>query len=402
MSDKDKNVKNILILNPYVPTLGGGEKLMGYLCAFMEDYYKKDLRIDILVFNYNDVDVNAENYITVADINRQFGLKLEHTYIRKLTEKKWIKQGGRDKCITALSAEYDLFFNFMIFSRHIGRAKTNIYMCMFPPKSYASEVGWRFWRYPLSRTKDHAFLESYQAFEIISDFTGVWLDRYWKKRKDQYMVYPPVFHEADIKGRYAEEEKKNIIISVGRFFVAAHSKKQLEMTQFFVKHQDIFSSYEYHLVGAVSNLPQDIAYLEQIKMLAGKVNNVFIHENCPYEELMRLYRQAKIFWHGTGFGVDENAEPEKMEHFGITTVEAMSFGAVPVVINKGGQKETVEQGVSGYRWDTEDECVEFTRQLIEDDNKRKQMAEVSSERANRYSIEEFYRQNRKLFNELKI
>ena len=55
---------------------------------------------------------------------------------------------------------------------------------------------------------------------------------------------------------------------------------------------------------------------------ASETNNVYIHENCPFEELIKLYEKAKIFWHGAGFGENENLNPEKMEHFGITTVSA--------------------------------------------------------------------------------
>jgi glycosyltransferase involved in cell wall biosynthesis len=201
-----------------------------------------------------------------------------------------------------------------------------------------------------------------------------------------------------MEGRYHEEKKKNIIISVGRFFVASHSKKQLEMTQFFVNHQDVFKDYEYHLVGSVSNSPKDIEYLNQIKALAATVKNVVIHEDCPSAELMELYTQAKIFWHATGYMVDENRDPDKMEHFGITTVEAMSFGAVPVVINKGGQKETVIPGENGYLWNTEEECVENTVRLIRDDALRRKLAEASVKRAKSFSIDEFYRQNRRIFN----
>lgn len=31
-------MKKVLVLNPYLPTMGGGEKHMGYLCKFIEDY----------------------------------------------------------------------------------------------------------------------------------------------------------------------------------------------------------------------------------------------------------------------------------------------------------------------------------------------------------------------------
>ena len=172
--------------------------------------------------------------------------------------------------------------------------------------------------------------------------------------------------------------------------------------KFFVENQDKLGGLQYHLVGQCSERKEDIDYLNQIKEVASKVKNVFIHTNSPYSDLIELYKKAKIFWHGTGYGVDENLNPEQMEHFGITTVEAMSFGAVPNVINKGGQKETVENGVNGFRWDTEAECVDFTAKLLGDDSLRIKMVEESTKRAKNYSVDEFYRQNRKVMDELKI
>src|SRR5260370_621248 len=79
-----------------------------------------------------------------------------------------------------------------------------------------------------------------------------------------------------------------------------------------------------------------------------------------------LNGQSAIYWHAAGLGNDDAAHPEQTEHFGITTVEAMAAGCVPVVINKAGQRETVEHGVSGFLWDTPDELQRYTARLIED------------------------------------
>ena len=91
-----------------------------------------------------------------------------------------------------------------------------------------------------------------------------------------------------------------------------------------------------------------------------------------------------------------------MEHFGITTVEAMSFGAVPVVINKGGQKETVIHGETGYLWNDEMECVELTKNLIDDDAMRKKFAVAAVERSYQFSIDTFYKENRRMFHECQL
>ena len=40
--------------------------------------------------------------------------------------------------------------------------------------------------------------------------------------------------------------------------------------------------------------------------------------------------------HAAGMGVDELEFPEQLEHFGITPVEAASFGCIPVVFAGGG------------------------------------------------------------------
>lgn len=398
-------VSKVLILNPYLPTLGGGEKHMGYLCQFIEEYYDYDVDIDILVHNYNEIDVHAKDYVTIADINRQFGLNLKKTKIRKIdlvmpTNRR--ESFRNKKMVEDITKEYDLFINFMFLSKHIGKAKKNMYQCMFPPHRFSSELRKSIVDKLISKYYDKRFFGSYDSIVSNSEYTNHWLATYWKPSAKETVIYPPVFEEKEIEGRYEESRKENIIVSVGRFFVAAHSKKQLEMVQFFVNNHEVFKDYQYHLVGAVSNLPADVEYLNKIKALAATVDNVFIHENCKYEELMDLYSRAKIFWHGTGYGVDENLEPEKMEHFGITTVEAMSYGVVPVVINKGGQKETVEDGVNGFRWDSEEECVRNSKKLIDDDALRMKMAKLSAERSKDYSIEEFYNRHREVFHALQI
>ncbi len=399
------NQKRVLVLNPYLPTLGGGEKHMGYMCQFIEKYYNYNVRIDILVHDYLNVKVKSKDYVTIDDVNKQFGLDLKCTRICKikLDPPQNFRESYKNRVkVEKITKHYDLFINFMFLSKHIGKAKVNIYQCMFPPKRYAVEFAGDWKKKLIGKFLDFAFFRSYDSMIANSQYTNHWLATYWKPSKKQTVIYPPVFSEKEIEGRYEESAKENIIVSVGRFFKASHSKRQLDLVRFFVNHYEEMKDYQYHLAGAVSNLPEDIEYLNEIKELASKVDNVFIHENYPFKDLMELYRKAKLFWHGTGYGVDENVEPEKMEHFGITTVEAMSYGAVPVVINKGGQKETVEDGVNGYRWNDEEECIKYSLAIMKDDELRKKMATVSAERAKDYSIEEFYRRHEEVFHGLQI
>lgn len=393
-------MKKVLILNPYVPTLGGGEKYMGYMCQALEQYYENNIVIEILVFNYNDIDVTSDDYITVNDINKQYNLTLKNTSFRKIPPEEQQTFGDMNRMLNAISSEYDLAINFMIFSKYILAAKKNIYLCMFPPQRDKQLGRWK--QRVITYIENEKFLKSYDKFIIISEFSKKWFIKYWGKNVKTKIIYSPVFSEENIEGRYIEKNKKNIILSVGRFFPSAHSKNQLEMVRFFINNENKLNGYEYHLAGAISNLKEDQEYLRKIKKISSKSNNVIIHENCKYEDLMELYAQAKVFWHATGFGVNEEQMPEKMEHFGITTVEAMSYGVVPIVIQKGGQSEIVIEGVNGFLWKNEEECIEKTRKIIKEDKMRTVMAQKAVERSKRFSTERFYLANKELYDELSI
>jgi glycosyltransferase involved in cell wall biosynthesis len=71
-------------------------------------------------------------------------------------------------------------------------------------------------------------------------------------------------------------------------------------------------------------------------------------------------------------------------------VEAMSYGLIPVVINKGGASEIVSSGINGFLWNTENECVSITKDLILNQEKMVKISKKASERANDFSVEEFY------------
>lgn len=399
--------KKVLFLNPYIPTLGGGEKHMAYMCQFVEKYFNYNVEIDILVHDYNDIKVDSPNYVTIDDINKQFGLELKCTKIKKikLTKARNFFERRKNRILLSEAGKgYDLMVNFKFLSFEYGTAKHNLYGMMFPQKrlSQSEDAKHNLLKKMYAIYRDEKFYNSYDSFIANSVYTSKWVEKYWREDKKNCVIYPPVFSKEEIEGRFEEKRKKNIIISVGRFFVGGHCKKQVDMVKFFINNKDLFINYEYHLVGAVSIDENDQRYLKKVKKLASTVDNVFIHENCPYNELITLYKEAKIFWHATGYRCDDERQPQNMEHFGITTVEAMSYGAVPIVIRRGGQTETVEEGINGFLWETEEECVEKTLRIVNNDDLRMKMAIESSKRANLYSIETFYERNEELFHELQI
>jgi glycosyltransferase involved in cell wall biosynthesis len=47
----------------------------------------------------------------------------------------------------------------------------------------------------------------------------------------------------------------------------------------------------------------------------------------------------------------------------MTTVEAMSACCIPVVSNRGGQKEIITHGKNGYLWDTVEDLINYSEEI---------------------------------------
>lgn len=218
-------------------------------------------------------------------------------------------------------------------------------------------------------------LTSYQHIVTISEFSKFWIHKYWGLASE--ILYPPV-HTKNFR---IEKTKKNWITHVGRFFVTGHNKKQLELVKAFRKIVDEhgIGNWELHLVGSIQEGGQHRQYFEQVQHYA-RGYPVFFHIDASFEELRSVLSQSKIYWHATGLDEDPNKDPILFEHFGITTVEAMASGCVPVVINAGGQKEIVTPE-SGFLWDTKEQLIEQTVQLIKSSKLTKEYSLQAQKRA---------------------
>ncbi|QGG95842.1 glycosyltransferase family 4 protein [Actinomarinicola tropica] len=223
------------------------------------------------------------------------------------------------------------------------------------------------------------FLATYDLVLSNSAFTQEWVRLLWDADSD--VLHPPVT-------MFDAGPKDRIISSVGRFFrEGGHSKKQLELVRAFRQLvEGGVDGWELHLAGGCAPAAQP--YLDEVRAAAEGLPVVF-HVDVPGRELADLYARSSIYWHATGLGEDPRRHPEAFEHFGITTVEAMSAGAVPVVIGAAGQVESVEHGVSGFHFADVDELVARTRQLIDAPELLGTMSAAARERATTFSNDAF-------------
>ncbi len=235
----------------------------------------------------------------------------------------------------------------------------------------------------LRNPQDLSFLDHYQRVLANSEYTRTWIQRYWSVDSD--VLFPPIRVQDLRPGR-----KERKILSLGRFLApgTGHSKKQLELVEAFGKmvRRGRLAGWELHLVGGCESHQR--GYLDKIRGAAEGLP-VHVHANAPRPLVEELLARCSVFWHATGLGEDEERRPWVFEHFGITTVEAMAGGCVPVVIDKAGQREIVRHGVDGYRWSGLDELESYTRALARDVALRERLAASAVERARTFSEEAF-------------
>ncbi len=205
------------------------------------------------------------------------------------------------------------------------------------------------------------------------------------------VVYPPV----DINN-FKPKRKKNIILSVGRFSQLKQAKRQDVLIKAFKKLYDSgYDSWEFTLAGGV-----EVGVDEYVKELEkdSKGYPIKIIKSPSFKELLNLYGTSKIFWSAAGFGVDEKLNPEKVEHFGITVVEAMSAGCIPVVYKSGGHKEIVQDGKSGYLWDNTTSLIRLTKKIVINKDVARMILSNANERSNLYTDDIFEEQIKKVIN----
>ena len=232
--------------------------------------------------------------------------------------------------------------------------------------------------------RHNSFLDTYQRIISISEYSSFWIKEYWKK--DSTILFPPVDTESFNGG--GKNKKQKAILSVGRFFPEHHNKKQYELAATFIKmiekYPEDLKGYTLYLVGGVSDIAGHQEYVESIRRLSAGYP-IEVLANVSFERLAGLFRKASVFWHASGLGEDENAHPEKFEHFGITTVEAMSAGCIPVVINKGGQKEIITEGIDGFFFDDLQGLSDISLKIIRGEVDSKRIRENAIKNCRKFS-----------------
>lgn len=217
------------------------------------------------------------------------------------------------------------------------------------------------WTRPLSLS-EKIKLGSWKKIIVYSDFVASVLQQHWSIRTP--VVIPP-YVDTTIFSRM-QMPKEKLIVNAGRFFAhgQSNSKRQDVLIEAFIRFLERSGDKKWHLalIGNVDPNADSVRYLDRLRE-ASRGYPISIHTNSSLDALHAFYARAWFYWHAAGFGVDEIMNPENTEHFGITTLEAMACGAIPLVVPKGGQKEVVP--LAKLHWQTPEELVDKSLALLQ-------------------------------------
>lgn len=349
------------IYDPYLDDLGGGEK---YMMTIAQCLSKK-----------NDVDVFWDNEKDLETLKNRFSLDLSNvkivpnvfsntSFLKRLTETR------KYDCLIVLS------------DGSVPLVLSKLFLHVQQPLS----------QFQNTTFKDKIKLSRVSKIFCNSNYTENFISKNFDLKTT--VIYPPV------KLYPKKVQKENIILHVGRFRVkdvrtidkgrnmpVGDYKKQGVMIDTFREMVDA-GLKNWKFVIATSIKDEDKKDFERLKDTAKNYPIEFLI-NKKNNELWDIYSKAKIYWHASGYGEDLKKYPELAEHFGISTVEAMGAGAVPVVIEAGGQREIVENGKNGFLWTSLSDLKKETIRLMQDKKLLEKISNQAKERAQYFSDQKF-------------
>ena len=345
------------LYSPYLRDhTGGGERYMLAVAKCLEDEFVVDVVIDS----------PTETLSTIRN-------RLEKTLHIPLKKAQFVSGpfGKRGSFIDRIlfTKRYDVFYYLTDGSFFSSQARYNVTHIQVPIPN------------PIHGAIAKLKFAPWKTRIANSEFTQKNVERLWDINV-QYVHRVPVQIDS-----FSPGEKENVILSVGRFFTGLHEKKHHILIQAFrTLYKQGYPNWSLVLAGAVDPGEENQHYVKQLRALSKGLPVTFVPD-APFSTLVSLYAKASLYWHAAGFGENELVHPERFEHFGITTVEAMASGCVPIVVNGGGQREIIKDGVNGENFNSIEELVEKTKALIHNSKRRNMMA-----RKARFDSEQFSEQ----------
>lgn len=315
--------KKALIVSPYLDHLGGGERYMLSVAAVLESLGHA------IYFAWDNTE-------EITKLGHMLGIELKNPAIDPVVKKLYF--GNNPLAMFQATRSYDTVVYLSDGSIPLLGSRNNIVHMQVPfhgvgGKSWQNQIKRRFVR--------HVIVNSEFTKKIIDQEYGL----------ASVVLYPPVSPIT------CSAPKENIVLSVGRFEPSLNTKKQDILIEAFKALSSRLPGWKMILAGASAS--DD--WVNKLRAVAGGFP-IELLVNVGHDDLCALYAKSKIYWHAAGYGIDETKNPELTEHFGISTVEAISAECIPLVVPSGGQREIVNN--PDLQWTSIPELIEKTFAVV--------------------------------------
>jgi glycosyltransferase involved in cell wall biosynthesis len=191
------------------------------------------------------------------------------------------------------------------------------------------------------------------------------------------VVYPPVDTET-FASRYSKDQKSEPTVVV----VASYTpKRHLEQVPLIAEHA---TNAKFVVMGKADEYSPII-----LQRLRGTIHRLHVEDrvelltNVPFAEFANVLSKAKVYLHVMPY-----------DHFGISVVEAMASGCVPVVHRSGGPWLDIldgQQGKYGFSYTSPKEAAESIDALVTDEDLRSKLVSKALIRAKEFDKAVFKR-----------
>lgn len=188
--------------------------------------------------------------------------------------------------------------------------------------------------------------------------------------RDSSVIYPPVNVET-LSSQCFRNRKEGCTVAI----VASYTpKRHLEQVPLIAKYTK-FAKFVIMGKADEYSVPTLRKLKEQISAFHVE-DRITILTNVPIDKFLEILLRAKVYLHIMPY-----------DHFGISVVEGMASGCVPVVHRSGGPWLDIldsRQGEYGFSYETAEEAASYIDTLVTDENLRNKIASRAFHRAKKF------------------
>jgi alpha-1,2-mannosyltransferase len=353
----------ILVIHPRMSVFGGGERVVVHsIITALNNGHEV-----LLVSEKFDIPA-FEDFFACEGLFKQVHM-ISYPGFRPVAEKAVLYQRllyhqCRVRSVLPRAGEFDLILSTQDVA-YLPPAKVPIIQyCYFPEyfvhlESSPSSPFWKMYYRPATLFY-RGRVSRVDCLISTSNFTRGFVREKWKR--ESTTLYPPC--PIDLY-KNLESPKEDLVVTIGRVVPEKRMDLFLEMAR-------RVPNVRFAVIGSVA--PNQEPYFRHLREIAPK-NASFVLS--PLRKVRDVLARSKAYVHCA-----------RNEHFGITIVEAMAAGCVPIVHDSGGPREIVTDDV-GFKWTMVEDAARLISEVVAHDVLRMKMSRAAVSRAEQFGPEAF-------------